>query len=62
MWWELDADKPENTGGALVRTVKEALGPLQQKENELHYPGSSVYLCMPRGPSCKVTEWSTDCV
>lgn len=41
MWWELDADKPEETGGALVRTVRESLGQLQWKENELGYPGSS---------------------
>lgn len=41
MWWELDADKEENTGGALVRTVKEALGGLEWRENELGYPGSS---------------------
>jgi len=41
MWWELDADKEESTGGALVRTVKEALGQLEWKENELGYPGSS---------------------
>ena len=44
MWWELDADKAESTGGALVRTVKEALGPLEQKQNELSYPGSSAPL------------------
>ena len=41
MWWELDADKEESTGGALLRTVKEALGQLEWKENELAYPGSS---------------------
>jgi chitinase len=41
MWWELDADKEESTGGALVRTVKEALGGLEWGENELGYPGSS---------------------
>jgi chitinase len=41
MWWELDADKEESTGGALVRTVREALGGLEWKENELGYPGSS---------------------
>lgn len=41
MWWELDADKAESTGGALVRTVREALGQLEWKENELSYPGSS---------------------
>jgi chitinase len=41
MWWELDADKEESTGGALVRTVKEALGGLEWRENELGYPGSS---------------------
>ena len=42
MWWELDADKEESTGGALVRTVKEALGGLEWRENELSYPGSSM--------------------
>lgn len=41
MFWELDADKPEETGGAIVRTVRDALGQLQWKENELGYPGSS---------------------
>lgn len=41
MWWELDADKPESTGGALVRTVREQLGQLEWRENELNYPGSS---------------------
>jgi chitinase len=41
MWWELDADKAEETGGALVRTVKEAMGGLEWRENELAYPGSS---------------------
>jgi hypothetical protein len=41
MWWEIDADKEESTGGALVRTVKEALGQLEWRENELGYPGSS---------------------
>ena len=41
MWWELDADKPEDTGGALVRTVRDALGKLEWRENELSYPGSS---------------------
>lgn len=40
MWWELDADKPEETGGALVRTVREQLGQLEWRENELSYPGS----------------------
>lgn len=44
MWWELDADKAESTGKALVRTVKEALVPLEQRQNELHYPGSSASL------------------
>jgi chitinase len=43
MWWELDADKEESTGGALVRTVKEALGGLEWRENELGYPGSSTF-------------------
>ena len=41
MWWELDADKPEESGSSLVRTVKDHLGQLEYKENELHYPGSS---------------------
>lgn len=41
MWWELDADKPESSGEGLVRTVFEALGQLEQRENELNYPGSS---------------------
>jgi chitinase len=41
MWWELDADAPEDTGRALVRTVKERLGGLEWRENELGYPGSS---------------------
>ncbi|GMK59512.1 hypothetical protein CspeluHIS016_0801180 [Cutaneotrichosporon spelunceum] len=40
MWWELDADKEEATGQALVRTVREVLGQLEWRENELHYPGS----------------------
>ncbi|WVQ90601.1 hypothetical protein IAS59_004382 [Cryptococcus gattii] len=40
MWWELDADKPEETGQALVRTVRDALGQLEWRENELDYPGS----------------------
>lgn len=41
MWWELDADKPEETGQALVRTVRDALGQLEWRENELDYPRSS---------------------
>ncbi|CAD6577872.1 MAG: hypothetical protein TREMPRED_002055 [Tremellales sp. Tagirdzhanova-0007] len=40
MWWELDADKPEETGQALIRTVREQLGQLEWRENELYYPGS----------------------
>ncbi|OWZ66019.1 hypothetical protein AYX14_06066 [Cryptococcus neoformans] len=40
MWWELDSDKPEETGQSLVRTVREALGQLEWRENELDYPGS----------------------
>ncbi|BEJ10760.1 hypothetical protein CspHIS471_0101820 [Cutaneotrichosporon sp. HIS471] len=40
MWWELDADKDEGTGQALVRTAREVLGQLEWRENELHYPGS----------------------
>lgn len=41
MWWELDADAPEDTGRALVRTVREQFGDLENRENELSYPGSS---------------------
>lgn len=41
MWWELDADAPEDTGKALVRTVREQLGQLEWRQNELNYPGSS---------------------
>jgi len=41
MFWELDADKPEHTGGAIVRTVREQLGDLEWRENELKYTGSS---------------------
>lgn len=41
MWWELDSDKPEETGQALVRTVRDALGQLEWRDNELDYPGSS---------------------
>ncbi len=41
MWWELDADKPEETGGALISTVREQFGQLEYRENELSYPGSS---------------------
>ena len=41
MWWELDADAPEETGRALVRTVRDALGDLERRENELAYPRSS---------------------
>ena len=41
MWWELDGDKAEETGGALVRTVREQFGELEWRENELGYPGSS---------------------
>lgn len=44
MWWELDADKEEASGQALVRTVKEAMGQLEWRENELSYPGSSEWL------------------
>ncbi|ORX38396.1 glycoside hydrolase superfamily [Kockovaella imperatae] len=40
MWWELDADKAEDTGLNLVRTVKEQFGQLEYRENDLHYPGS----------------------
>lgn len=41
MWWELSGDAPEDTGRNLVRTVKEAIGGLEWRENELRYPGSS---------------------
>lgn len=41
MWWELDADADESTGRNLVRTVREQLGQLEYRENELQYPGSS---------------------
>jgi chitinase len=41
MWWELDADAPEDTGKALVRTMKEQLGQLEWRQNDLNYPGSS---------------------
>ncbi|KAL1405809.1 Chitinase 4 [Vanrija albida] len=40
MWWELDADASEASGRALVRTVREQLGQLEWRENELGYPGS----------------------
>ncbi|KAI9637383.1 glycoside hydrolase superfamily [Dioszegia hungarica] len=40
MWWELSGDPPEETGRNLVRTVKEAIGGLEWRENELRYPGS----------------------
>lgn len=45
MWWELDADKTEESGGNLVRTVREQLGQLEWRENELNYPNSREYLC-----------------
>jgi len=56
MWWELDADKEESTGGALVRTVKEALGGLEWRENELGYPGSSTSFFLHRisGLKCRI--------
>lgn len=41
MWWELDSDKPEETGGNLVRTVREQFGQLEYRQNEIEYPGSS---------------------
>jgi hypothetical protein len=41
MWWELDADKEESTGGALVRTVREQFRELEWRENELGYEQSS---------------------
>ncbi|KAK8854649.1 hypothetical protein IAR55_003388 [Kwoniella newhampshirensis] len=40
MFWELDADKAEDTGGALVRTVRGQFDSLEWRENELNYPGS----------------------
>lgn len=40
MWWELDSDKPEETGGNLVRTVREQFGQLEYRQNEIEYPGS----------------------
>ncbi|WVQ68413.1 uncharacterized protein L199_006621 [Kwoniella botswanensis] len=40
MWWELDADKNASTGKSLVRIVKDELGQLEQKKNELNYPMS----------------------
>jgi hypothetical protein len=43
MWWQLDADAPEETGRALVRTMRERLGQLEWRENELDYPGSSEF-------------------
>jgi chitinase len=49
MWWELDADKEESTGGALVRTVREQLGQLEWRENELGYEGSSELGCRSMG-------------
>ena len=48
MWWELSGDAPEHTGRNLVRTVKEAIGGLEWRENELNYPGSSeLHVCRP---------------
>ena len=41
MWWELSGDKPEVTGQALIRTVRERLGQLECRMNELYYPFSS---------------------
>jgi chitinase len=43
MWWELDADATEESGRNLVRTVREALGELEYRENELDYPESSEF-------------------
>ncbi|WWC63460.1 uncharacterized protein I303_106063 [Kwoniella dejecticola CBS 10117] len=40
MWWELDADKPEHSGSSLVKIVRDELGNLEQRQNELHYPHS----------------------
>lgn len=41
MWWELDADATEESGRSLVRTMREQLGQLEQRQNDLNYPGSS---------------------
>jgi chitinase len=41
MWWELDADKPEASGQALVPLVRSYFGQLEWRENELDYPNSS---------------------
>ena len=41
MWWELDADKDEQSGGSLVRIIRDHLGEPEHRENELAYPGSS---------------------
>jgi GH18 family chitinase len=43
MWWELDADKPEVSGEALVPLVRSHFGQLEWRENELDYPGSSEF-------------------
>ncbi|WWC90512.1 uncharacterized protein L201_005448 [Kwoniella dendrophila CBS 6074] len=40
MFWELDADKPADSGLSLVSTVRHEFGQLQQKQNELNYPRS----------------------
>ncbi|KAL7422350.1 Chitinase 4 [Cryptotrichosporon argae] len=44
MFWELDADKPEESGQNMVHTVRAAFerggGGLERTENELAYPGS----------------------
>lgn len=40
MWWELDADKPRGSA-SLVELVYGQMGHLEQRENELDYPGSS---------------------
>ena len=52
MWWELDADKPEESGLSLVRTVRDQLGQLEYRENELYYPGSSESSL----PACEIIE------
>jgi chitinase len=41
MWWELDADATEDTGKALIRTVREQFGQLEYRQNDINYPGSS---------------------
>ncbi|WWD19210.1 hypothetical protein CI109_103668 [Kwoniella shandongensis] len=40
MYWELDADKPEATGGSLVTTMRGQFVSLEWRQNVLSYPGS----------------------